>query len=226
MKHEILYGDSFPVVKCSLECGESIKAESGAMVSMSASLDVTGSTGGSILGGLARKFLAGESFFFQRITAARGAGSVLLGQSAPGGIVDVMLDGSYGLLVKRGAFLAAEESVEIDTSMQNLADGLFSGNGLFVLNVHGKGVVFVSGFGAIHPVNLGAGEEVIIDNGHIVAWPDYMKYTIEKASSGWLSSIASGEGVVCRFKGPGTVLIQTRNSDTFSAWVNTTVKGD
>ena len=224
MKHEILYGDSFPVVKCDLERGESIKAESDAMVSMSATLDVTGSTGGGILGGLARKLLTGESFFFQRITASRGAGSVLLGHAAPGGIADVMLDGTHGLCVQKNGFLAAEETVEIDTAMQNLTRGLFSGEGFFVLNIHGKGVVFLSSFGAIHPINLEAGEEVIIDNGHLVAWPDYMKYTVEKASSGWFSSVASGEGLVCRFTGPGTVLIQTRNPDAFSAWMKAMIQ--
>ena len=102
--------------------------------------------------------------------------------------------------------------------------GLFSGEGFFVLNIHGKGVVFLSSFGAIHPINLEAGEEVIIDNGHLVAWPDYMKYTVEKASSGWFSSVASGEGLVCRFTGPGTVLIQTRNPDAFSAWMKAMIQ--
>ena len=220
MNYEILHQDAFPIVRCDLRRGETINAESDAMVAMSSNLDVSGSMGkGGVLGGLARKFLTGESFFMQKITASRGAGSVLLGHSAPGGIVDVMLDGNYGLRVQKNGFLAAEETVEVDTSMQNLSQGLFSREGLFVLNIHGKGIVFVSSFGAIHELNLNDGEECIIDNGHLVAWPDYMKYTIEKASSGWFSSIASGESLVCRFRGPGTILIQTRNPDSFSAWM-------
>ena len=220
MRYEILHQDAFPVVRCDLSNGESMKAESDAMVAMSANLDITGSTGdGGILGSLARKFLTGESFFFQRVTASRGAGSVLFGHSAPGGIVDVELDGSYGMRVQKDGFLAAEESVEIDTAMQNLSQGLFSREGLFVLNVRGRGIVFLSSFGAIHPINLESGEEVMIDNGHLVAWPDYMNYKVEKAASGWFSSITSGEGLVCRFRGPGTILIQTRNPSAFSSWM-------
>ena len=211
-------------MSCDLVRGESLKAESDAMVAMSANLDVAGSMGkGGILGGLARKFLTGESFFFQRITAVRGAGNVLLGHSAPGGIVDVELDGSYGLRVQKNGFLASEETVDVGTKMQNLAQGIFSREGFFILNVTGKGVVFLSSFGAIHPIELADGEEVIIDNGHLVAWPDYMHYTIEKASAGWFSSIASGESLVCRFRGPGTVLIQTRNPDSFSAWLKSMI---
>ena len=172
MNYEILHQDAFPIVRCDLNRGESLQAESDAMVAMSANLDVSGSMGkGGVLGGLARKFLTGESFFMQRITASRGSGSVLLGHSAPGGIADVMLNGNYGLCVQKNGFLAAEETVEIDTSMQNLSKGLLSREGFFIMNIHGKGIVFISSFGAIHELELESGEEIIIDNGHLVAWP-------------------------------------------------------
>ena len=219
MKYEILYKDAFPIVKCDLMQGEKIKAESDAMVAMSATLDVTGSMGGNIIGGLARRFLAGESFFFQNIVASRGSGYVLLGHPIPGGIVDVELDGSYNLRVQKDGFLAASDGIQVDTAMQNLAQGLLSREGLFVVNVHGRGTVFLSSYGAIHAINLNQGEEAVIDNGHLVAWPDYMNYRIEKASNGWISSIMSGECLVCRFRGPGTVLIQTRNPASFKEWI-------
>lgn len=219
MDYKILYQDAFPVIECRLQKGESVKAESDAMVAMSATLDVSGSMERGLLGGLARRMLTGESFFFQRLTAARGPGYALLGHPIPGGIIDVNLDGSYGLKVQKGGFLAAEESIQIDTAVQNLAQGFFSREGFFVLNVHGTGTVFLSSYGAIHAINLEPGEEVVIDNGHLVAWPDYMNYTIEKASSGWFSSVASGECLVCRFRGPGVVLIQTRNPSSFAGWI-------
>jgi uncharacterized protein (AIM24 family) len=97
--------------------------------------------------------------------------------------------------------------------------GLFSKAGFFVVKISGTGLVFISSFGAIHPINLAPGEQIIIDNGHLVAWPDYMQYSIEKAAKGWISSWTSGESLVCRFTGPGTVLIQTRNPNSFKAWI-------
>lgn len=223
MKYEILYPEAFPVVKCQLERGEKIKAESDAMITMSATVDVEGKMDGGILSGLARKFLAGESFFFQELIASRGPGEVLLGHPLPGGILDVELDGSYGLVVQKDGYLASTQGIQVDTKMQNLSKGLFSGEGFFVLNVTGRGTVFVSSYGVIHPVNLADGEEVIIDNGHLVAWPDYMQYSIEKASSGWISSVTSGECLVCRFRGPGVVLIQTRNPRGFEAWIRSMI---
>lgn len=133
------------------------------------------------------------------------------------------LDGSYGLVVQKDGFLASTQEVQVNTKLQNLSQGLFSGEGLFVLNVTGRGTVFISSYGVIHPVNLEDGEEFIIDNGHLVAWPDYMHYTIEKASSGWISSVTSGEGLVCRFCGPGCVLIQTRNPSSFEEWIRSMI---
>jgi len=219
MKYEILYPEAFPVVKILLNRGEKIKAESDAMIAMSPTIQVEGKMEGGILSGLARKFLSGESMFFQELHATRGAGEVLIGHALPGGILDLELDGSYGLTVQQNGFLASTDGIEVSTKTQNLSRGLFSGEGFFVLNVTGKGIVFVSSYGVIHPINLDDGEEIIIDNGHLVAWADYMDYKIEKASSGWISSFTSGEGLVCRFRGPGVVLIQTRNPGSFQSWI-------
>ncbi|NLY44211.1 MAG: TIGR00266 family protein [Clostridiaceae bacterium] len=226
MEYKILYQDAFPIIQVQLRQGETIKAESDAMVSMSATVDVEGSLDrGGILGGIGR-MLAGEKFFFQVLTARRGPGEVLLAPSIPGGIIDVELDGTYGLNVQKDGFLAASAGVQVSTQMQNLFKGLFSGEGFFILNISGKGTVFLNSYGAIHAVNIPAGEEVIIDNGHLVAWPDYMTYNLEKASSrGWISSFTSGEGIVCRFRGPGTVLIQTRNPRGFRAWIEKLIPG-
>ena len=219
MKYEILYPEAFPVVKFDLQRGEKIKAESDAMIAMNANIDVEGKMEGGILSGLARKFLTGESMFFQELIARRGAGEVLIGHQLPGGILDIELDGSYGLIVQKDGFLASTEGVQVETKTQNLAQGFLSGEGFFVLRIYGRGIVFVSSYGVIHPINLEAGEEYIVDNGHLVAWTDYTDYHIEKATSGWISSFTSGEGLVCRFRGPGIVLIQTRNPDSFAAWI-------
>jgi uncharacterized protein (TIGR00266 family) len=218
-KYEIIHGESFPLIRYNLANGEKLKAEADAMVAMSATVDVTGGVEGGFLRGLARK-LAGEKFFFQYLVARRGPGEVLLAHSLPGGILDIDLDGSYGLIVQKGGFLAATEGIEVSTTMQSLSRGLFSGEGFFVIKITGRGTVFVSSYGAIHALDLKDGEQFIVDNGHLVAWPDYMRYTVEKASNGWISSFMSGECLVCRFTGPGPVLIQTRNPDAFKGWLS------
>lgn len=218
MNYEILYPGAFPLLKVELSKGETLKAESDAMVSMNSTIDVEGKMEGGLLSGIGR-MLAGEKFFFQTLNARRGPGEVLLAPAIPGDIVDVELDGSYGLVVQKDGFLAGSMGIEVSSKMQNLMQGLFSGEGFFTLKISGRGTAFLNSYGGIHAINLEAGEERIIDNSHLVAWPDYMDYKIEKATSGWISSFTSGEMLVCRFKGPGVVLIQTRNPQGFGDWI-------
>jgi uncharacterized protein (TIGR00266 family) len=218
LNYEILYRGSFAMLQVSLPQGTSIKAEAGAMVGMSDTVDVDGRLDGGILGGLGRMF-AGEKFFFQTLAARRGEGVVFMSPSMPGDILPLELDGNTTYMVAKDGFLASNEEVQIDTGIQNLAQGIFSGEGFFVLKVHGRGTLFLSSYGAIDEVTIPAGESFIFDNGHLVAWPANMRYTIEKASGGWISSITSGECLVCRFHGPGKVYFQSRNVGSFISWL-------
>ncbi|WP_374048104.1 TIGR00266 family protein [Clostridium sp. MB40-C1] len=218
INHELLYRGSNTMLKVWLEQGQAIKAESGAMVAMSPTIDVDGKLEGGIFGGIGR-MLAGEKFFFQTLKAARGNGEVLLSPTSIGDIIPIQMDGMTEYIVQKDGFLAGSESLDISTKMQDLAKGFFSGEGFFVLKVRGKGTLFVSSYGAIHPLDVGEGEEMIVDNQHLVAWPENMDFTIEKASKGWISSITSGETLVCRFRGPGRVYIQTRNPAGFGHWI-------
>ncbi|HNV68749.1 MAG TPA: AIM24 family protein, partial [Candidatus Ozemobacteraceae bacterium] len=74
-------------------------------------------------------------------------------------------------------------------------------------------------FGGIYKISLAPGQHYVVDNGHLVAWSNTVQYEVQKASSGWLSSMTSGEGFVCHVRGPGDVWFQTRNPTGFGAWV-------
>ncbi|GBD35598.1 hypothetical protein HRbin36_00711 [bacterium HR36] len=218
MRYELIAPGPFAMLKVCLDYGESLKAEAGAMIAKSDTVDVYGKMEGGFLKGLTR-MLAGESFFFQTLTASRGPGEVLLAHAIPGDIYPIPLDGSGDYILQKDGFFAATAEVDISTKVQNLWKGLFSGEGFFVLRASGAGTLFVSSYGMIHPLDLGDGQEMVVDNGHLVAWPASMDYKIEKASSGWISSLTSGEGLVCRFRGPGRVFIQSRNPTGFAAWI-------
>lgn len=219
MQINILYPGSNSMVRFDLEAGEKIKAESGAMVAMSPTIDVEGKMEGGVMAGLGR-MLAGEKFFFQTLSANRGPGFAMLAPASPGDTFILDMDGSVEYNLQKDGFLAASNSIEIQTKMQNLTQGLFSGEGFFILKVKGAGKVAISSFGIIHEIMLEPGEEYIVDNHHLVAWPSTTSYNVEKASSGWLSSFTSGEALVCRFRGPGKIYIQTRNSASFGNWVS------
>lgn len=218
MKYQITNDVAFPLIRFELQEGEKVKAESGAMVAMSEGLELTGKMDGGFLRGIARKF-SGESFFMQQIEAVHGSGWALLAAATPGGIATVEVGGGRELLVQKDGYLAATPDVEVSTKMQGIAKGFLSGEGFFVVKVFGEGTVFLSTYGSIHQIDIPEGETVLVDNGHLVAWDAYMKYEITKGAKGWVSSVTSGEGFACRFRGPGRVLIQTRNPQQLAGWL-------
>jgi len=218
MQYELLHPGTNAVVQVQLQAGEKLKAEAGAMVSMSTELKITGHMWGGFGGAFKRSFLGGETFFFQEVHAETAPGNIILAPSIPQDVKILPLN-SNDYYVHNGCLLAAMDDVAMDTKAQRLAAGLFSGAGFFVLHVSGYGHVALSAFGAIMEVPIPGNIEYVVDNGHIVAWTGDMHYEVVKAGKGWISSITSGEGLACKFKGPGTVWIQTRNPKAFGAWI-------
>lgn len=219
VRFEILEAGDSPVVKALVPRGTSLYADAGAMMAMTPDLTLESSIKGGLMGALSRKLLRGETFFYLTIKAERGDGEVLLAPATIGGIEILELSGVEYYLQK-GSFLAAADTVQISTKTQNLTKGLFSGEGFFITRVAGAGPLVLNTFGALMKFNLAPGQEYIVDNYHLVAWEAATAYTISKAASGWISSLTSGEGFVCRFRGPGTVYVQTRNPSAFAGWLS------
>ncbi len=211
MQIEIEHPGAYPLARVEMDRGEEIVSESGAMVAMTSNMAIEGEARGGLLKALGRKLLAGESFFQSTIKAS-GSGHVLLAPASPGDVRVIEVDGSWS--IQKGSFLAAERGVELSLKTQRAGQAFFGGEGFFILEARGKGKLLVSSFGAIHTIELGPGEDCIVDNGHLVAWT--CDYQVEKAAAGWISSFKSGEGLVCRMKGPGTIHIQTRNLAPFA----------
>ena len=226
MARFILEGSTDPFLRVDLTQGDMIHAESGAMASMSSTLELKGKARGGMLSGLMRKALAGESFFMQEISAELGDGTVRLAPSVPGEVrvIDLTNDCWF---VGDGGFLACDDEITLETKRQKLSGALLGGTGgLFILKATGTGSLAVSAFGAITEVELNGQDELIVDNGHVVAWQDTLEYTPSistKNSGGILSklggSLKSGEGVVMRFSGRGCVLVSSRSRPSFISWL-------
>lgn len=220
-----LCGEMDPMLEVSLDTGEEILAESGAMVTMDACLELKGKAQGGFMGSLKRAVLQGESLFQQHIYATK-AGKVLLAPAIPGSIK--LLDvGDKQYRLNDGAFLASDSTVNLETKTQSMSKALFAGSGGFcVMETSGTGKVAVSGFGSLYAMEVTPEKEVIVDNGHVIAWDRNLDYEVTvttAASSGFfgklLNSQTSGEGLVLRFKGSGTVYICSRNQGSFLGWI-------
>jgi uncharacterized protein (TIGR00266 family) len=206
--YEVLHQPSFSLAVLQLNAEQSIQAEAGAMVSMSANIELQSQMKGGLFGAIKRA-AGGESAFISTFTAKGGPGEVTLAPGSPGDIAGIELSGQP-FFVQSSSYLAGDSSLTVDTKWGG-AKSFFGGEGLFVLMVQGQGLLLVSSFGAIHRKVLRPGERYVVDTGHLVAWEGSTQYTLRKAASGFFRSMMSGEGIVAEFSGPGELLIQTRN---------------
>jgi uncharacterized protein (TIGR00266 family) len=206
--YEILHQPSFALAVVQLAAEQSILAEAGAMVSMSANVELQSQMKGGLMGALKRA-AGGESAFVSTFTARGGPGEVTFAPGSPGDIAAIEMSNQL-FYVQSSSYLAGDAGLNVDTRWGG-AKTFFGGEGLFVLQVSGTGLLLLSSFGAIHRKRLVAGERYVVDTGHLVAWEGTTQYTLRKAAAGFFRSMVSGEGVVAEFSGPGEILIQTRN---------------
>ncbi|WP_456454176.1 TIGR00266 family protein [Thermococcus sp.] len=211
MRYTINHRPSFSLLEVELSQGEAIQAEAGAMVHMSPTIKMETKAKGGVFGALKRSMLGGESFF---INTFRGPGTLGLAPSYPGDIEGLEIDGT--LYAQSGAFLASSEGIRIDTKWGG-AKTFFGREGLFLLKMSGRGMVFLSSFGAIYRKEL-HNEHFVIDTGHMVAFTEGLDFKVRRVG-GLKSTLFSGEGLVAEFHGTGTLYIQTRSMDSFISWI-------
>ncbi len=216
MQTEIRYQPSYSLAIVKLAAGESVQAESGAMVSMTANITVDTAMKGGLMGALARKVLGGESLFSNTFTAQGGPAEITLAPSLPGDITAMSLKGET-LFLQSGSFLAGDPALTLDLQWGG-ARGFFGSEGLFLLRVAGSGPILASSYGAIHRVEIAQGQPYICDTGHVVAFTQGLSYEVRKVG-GWKSTLLSGEGLVCEFRGSGVLWLQSRSTQAFLSWL-------
>ena len=110
-----------------------------------------------------------------------------------------------------------DPDIDVDTKWGG-AKTFFGGEGLFLLKCSGVGDVLVSSYGAILERRIDAGQSYVIDTGHVVAFPEGMRYGVEKAGS-WKSPLR-GRRPRRSLRGTGSVWLQTRSPQDLIGWVN------
>jgi uncharacterized protein (TIGR00266 family) len=215
VKTEIFYAPSYSLAVVSLASGEIIQAEAGAMVSMTEGVAMETSSKGGLLKGIRRAALGGESLFINTFTAERDA-EITMAPAFPGDIRQMRLEHET-MFVQSGSYMASTGEMDIDTKWGG-AKTFFSGEGFFLLKLTGTGDLLISSYGAIHEIDLAAGQKMIVDTGHVVAFGEGVGYEVHKVG-GWKQTILSGEGLVVHLTGPGRALLQTRSAHALAGWL-------
>ena len=216
MQIDIRYQPSYSLVIVRLDPDESVQAESGAMVSMSSNIEIETAMKGGALGALKRSVFGGETLFANTFTSRGGPGEITMAPSLPGDITSFQLN-SETLFIQSGSFLAGTPGIDLDVKWGG-ARTFFGSEGLFLLRASGSGPVLISSYGAIHKVTLDGRQPYICDTGHVVAFTQGLDFSVRKVG-GWKSTLLSGEGLVCEFRGTGSLFMQTRSTQAFLSWL-------
>jgi len=204
----------FTTLKIVMNRGEAFRAESGAMLAMSPSIKLEAKSSGKGLFGTLKAAVGGESLFGSVFTAEDGDGELILAPTTMGDILQLKLN-NQKVFAQGGAYLAGDVGLTLST--KGSFRSMISGEGLFLQDISGSGNLFLSSYGKIVEKELKPGEAFVVDTGHIVAFESNIQYQVKKAAKGIFSSIASGEGLVCEYYGPGKIWMQTRNLPAFAS---------
>ena len=216
MEHKIV-GQTVPAVEFTLNKGESLYTQSGAMTWMSPQISLETSTKGGIMKGLGRVF-SGESLFMNTYTASEDGQKIAFASTVPGGILNINLTNHPGLIVQKGSFLCAEPTVELKVAFRKkFSAGLFGGEGFILEDISGEGNVFLEVDGDQITKELQEGEVIKVDTGNVVAFDKTVKYEVETVK-GVKNILFGGEGLfLTRLVGPGKVILQTQNFNDFAS---------
>jgi uncharacterized protein (TIGR00266 family) len=218
MQHRILDAPNFGLLELTLEAGEKVVAESGAMVAMGAAVSVETKMRGGLLAAAKRKLLGGESLFQNTFTAREAGQRVFLAPAVEGDLMVRELASGETFFLHSGNYLAhVGDGLVLDTKWGGVRS-FFGGVGFFMLKVVGPGTLFYGSYGAIHEVPVGAGGYTC-DTGHIVGFSDGLEYRV-RPFAGFKGLFFSGEGLVCDFEGRGTLYVQTRKAPSLAGFLH------
>ncbi len=223
MKHEIKYKPSYSMLVVTLEQGEKITAESGAMTYMDPNIEAhTRKREKSFFGSIGLTIFGRQSFWVNDYTASNGQGEVAFVSAPVGDIEPLEVKPDQGYVIQKSSYIASTENVNLDVKWEGFTKGLF-GQGLFMIKVTGNGTLFINTFGAIDKHTLESGQTLIVDNFHLVAFSDTCNYKVTKFG-GLKETLLGGEGLVTRITGPGDIYIQTKNLREFVEWLWTLIE--
>ncbi|MDP7079713.1 MAG: AIM24 family protein [Candidatus Undinarchaeales archaeon] len=211
-------GGFIPILEATLEVGESVYCEGGAMIYKDHDMEFEAS-----VKGLFGRAASGETVALNLYT---GPGTLGMSKSSPGDVRYVTLEGGQKLDVSKAAFLAAENTVNlsIEWVTELLGGGIvnkilvgLSGVGLVLEKIQGPGTVFIHVPGDCVIKYLQPGEKLVMDEKHFLFKDSTVAVTLRKVGEGIFDTLKKGllggEGFfLFELEGPGYVGIHSIKS--------------
>lgn len=216
MKYRII-GETMPAVEVMFDMpGEEMYTQSGGMAWMTEGIEMATNTRGGLMKGIGRMF-SGESLFMATYKAQREGAVIAFASTVAGRILPVDVTATGGMICQKGAFLCAENSVDLSiTFSKKFSAGLFGGEGFILQQLSGHGMAFLEIDGDMVEKNLAPGEFLKVDTGNVVVFERSVSYEVETVK-GLGNIFFGGEGLfLTRLVGPGRVVLQTQNIAEFA----------
>lgn len=216
MRYAIL-GDTMPAVEVLFDApGETMYTQSGGMAWMTEGIEMDSNMRGGLGKSLGRMF-TGESLFMATYRAVRPGAKIAFASTVAGAILPINVGETGGLICQKGAFLCAQDSVNLNvTFTKKLSAGLFGGEGFILQELSGQGMAFLEIDGDKIERVLEPGEVLKVDTGNVVAFEKSVSYEIETVK-GLKNIFFGGEGLfLTKLTGPGRVILQTQNFNEFA----------
>src|SRR4051794_32477972 len=216
-----IYGAEMQFAEVTLDPGEMVIAEAGAMMYMTNGIKME-----TMFGDPSQQ---NQGFFDKVLTAGKG---MLTGESLfmttfsnggatrqvvafaapyPGKIIPLHLDELGGeMICQKDAFLCGARGVQVSIAFQKkIGVALFGGEGFIMQRLLGDGIVMVHAGGTLCEKTLAPGETLKLDTGCLVALQPSVNYDIQFVG-GFKNTLFGGEGLfLATLTGPGRVWLQS-----------------
>ncbi len=215
-----IFGEEMQYVEVTLDPAEMVIAEPGAMMYMSAGIQMEtlfgdpANQGGfwSKMMTAGKRALTGESLFITSFSnSGRERAHVAFAAPYPGKILPLHLDQLGGeLICQKQSFICAARGVQINIAFQKrFGVGLFGGEGFIMQRLNGDGIAMVHAGGTLMKRSLAAGETLRVDTGCLVALMPSVDYDIQLVG-GVKNTLFGGEGLfLATLTGPGDIWLQS-----------------
>lgn len=210
-------GDTMPAVEILFDApGESMYTQSGGMAWQTQGVVMDSNMKGGLGKSIGRMF-AGESLFMATYTAQKEGTMVAFASTVAGEILPIDVGATGGMICQKGAFLCAQEGVNLNVTLtKRFSAGLFGGEGFVLQDISGTGMAFLEIDGNKIEKQLAPGEVLLVDTGNVVAFEKSVSYEIETVK-GFKNIFLGGEGLfLTKLVGPGKVILQTQNFNEFA----------
>ena len=233
-----IFGTESQYVEITLDPGETVIAEAGAMMFMDQGIQMETVFGDpSEQGGgfwskamsAGKRMMTGESLFMTTFTHAGGHGRIKVGFGSPypGRMIPLHLDQLGGeIILQKDAFLCGAKGIKVDIAFQKkIGAGLFGGEGFIMQRLKGDGIAIAHAGGTMMYRMLAPGETLRLDTGCLMGLGPSVNYDIQFVG-GIKNTLFGGEGLfLATVTGPGPVWLQSLPFSRFAGRVMQSAPG-